>query len=180
MTAVECAHRALSPKENRTLSFSGPLSQHAIAQFGANLRRYLDEHHVPRPLAMDVFSVFVEVSQNMQRYAVEHDYDDAAAAVILTVAPSPDEGHYMLTASNLVEHRDGQVLLQTIAQLGQLDPSQLRDLYRQRLHGPRNPQRPNSAGLGLLEITRRASQPPQATLIPRQGDKAFFQLSIAI
>jgi len=165
--------------ESRTLlCFNGPISRSLIEEFGNALKRYLELDQVKPSEAMDVFSVYIEVTQNIRHYTQSRGYADADSAA--TVVISREDGHYVVSAGNLVESADGTGLVERIRNLAALDKAELRALYKTQLRLPRDPARPESAGLGLIEIARRASAPLQASLGVPIGERAFFSLSVVI
>lgn len=165
--------------ESKTLlCFNGPISRSLIEEFGHALKRYLEMDQVRPSEAMDVFSVYIEVTQNIRHYTGLRAYNDEESAA--TVVICRENGHYVVSAGNLVEWEDGQELVSRINQLGQLDKAQLKAAYKTQLRQPRDSQHPDSAGLGLIEIARRATAPLQATLSPLSAERAFFSLSVVI
>ncbi len=165
--------------DSRTLlCFNGPISRSLIEEFGNALKRYLELDQVRPAEAMDVFSVYIEITQNIRHYTRERGYNDEQSAA--TVVISREDGHYVVSAGNVVDVADGEQLVERIAHYGTLDKTQLKAEYKTQLRRPRHPDHPESAGLGLIEIARRASAPLQATLSERTADRAFFSLSVVI
>ena len=128
---------------------------------------------------MDVFSVYIEMSQNIRHYASRMGYDDFAAAATVVITETED-GHYTVSAGNLVEREDGEALLKKIRELSLLDKAELKSLYKQRLRLPRETGQPSGAGLGLIEMARKSSEPLQATLDEGSEGKIFFSLRAVI
>lgn len=63
--------------------------------------------------AMDVFSVYIEMSQNIRHYTAAQGYNESDATATVVIAES-GEGHYVVSAVNIVEHADGQALVERI------------------------------------------------------------------
>lgn len=165
--------------ESKTLlCFNGPISRSLIEEFGHALKRYLEMDQVRPAEAMDVFSVYIEITQNIRHYTALRAFNEEESAA--TVVICREDGHYVISAGNLVEWSDGEHLVDRIEQLGQLDKAQLKAAYKAQLRQPRDPQKPEAAGLGLIEIARRATAPLQATLSPLSDERAFFSLSVVI
>ncbi len=179
MNASELYALRLRLQESQTLlCFNGPMSRSLIEEFGNALKRYLELDQVKPGAAMDVFSVYIETTQNIRHYTIERGYDDALAAA--TVVISRENGHYVVSAGNVVELADGEALVARIAHYSTLDKAQLKAEYKTQLRRPRRADHPESAGLGLIEIARRASAPLQATLSELSSNRAFFSLSVVI
>jgi len=160
------------------LCFNGPISRSLIEEIGNALRNYLNTQGTTPPSAMDVFSAYIEMTQNIRHYATRHGYDEETASA--TVAVAKDEtGHYLVSAGNLVEYEDGKRLVLAIEALASLDKQELKKAYRQQLRMPRE-NSSSGAGLGLLDIARKSNEPMQASLKPLPDGRGFFSLTAVI
>lgn len=71
--------------------------------------------------------------------------------------------------------------MRRIAELATLDKAALKAAYKTQLHKPRDPGAASGAGLGLIDIARRAGAPLRASLSPSaQAGWDFFSLSVEI
>ena len=161
------------------LCFNGPISRSLIEEIGKALRNYLDTQQAAPSAAMDVFAVYIEMTQNIRHYARSQGYDDELAAATVAVARS-EQGHYQVSAGNLVEQADGEHLVAAIDALALLDKPALKQAYKQQLRRPRNAESPSGAGLGLLDMARKSSRPLQASLQPLSNQRSFFSLTATI
>lgn len=160
------------------LCFNGPISRSLLEEFGLALKRYLEVDQAKSAEAQDVFSVYIEMTQNIRHYVASRgEAEDAAATVVIS---REESGRYCVSAGNLVTLEHGQALLERIAALATLDKTALKAAYKAQLRKPRDPGNATSAGLGLLEIARRASAPLQATLTEHDEHEGFFSLSVVI
>ena len=155
------------------ICFNGPISRTLIGEIGVALKDHIASTQAHQA-AMDVFSVYIEMSQNIRHYASRMGYDDFAAAATVVIAET-DGGHYTVSAGNVVERADGENLLSKIQELASLDKTELKALYKQRLREPRQPGAATGAGLG-----RKSSEPLQATLDEGRDGKVFFSLRAVI
>lgn len=161
------------------ICFNGPISRTLIGEIGIALKDHISSTQVHQSAAMDVFSVYIEMSQNIRHYASRMGYDDLTAAATVVIAET-EGGHYTVSAGNLVEPQDGDVLLKKVRELSLLDKIELKTLYKQQLRLPREAGQPSGAGLGLIEMARKSSAPLQATLDEGPGGKVFFSLRAVI
>ena len=60
---------------------------------------------------MDVFAVYIEMTQNIRHYTREKNWSDQQAGATVVVSRD-DQGRYVVSAGNLIETADGQVLPQ--------------------------------------------------------------------
>jgi hypothetical protein len=128
---------------------------------------------------MDVFSAYVEMTQNIRHYAVKHGYDENDSSSTVIVARH-DEHHYVVQAGNLVENADGAALLQQIERLAKLDKVELKAAYKTQLRQPRDASAGSGAGLGLIDIARKSALPLSASLAAADDGRSFFSLRAVI
>jgi hypothetical protein len=161
------------------LCFNGPFSQGLIEEIGNALRKYLQSEAASSSSALDVFAAYVEIAQNIREYTSRHHYNDAEASATVVIARD-GEGHYVISAGNIVEHSDGAALVERIEALQRMDKAQLKTAYKEQLRKPRD-EGQSSAGLGLIDIARKANEPLSCALRPvNAGHKSFFSLCVVI
>lgn len=165
--------------ERILICFNGPISRTLISEIGVALKDHIESTQARESAAMDVFSVYIEMSQNIRHYASRLSYDDRQASATVVIAESADS-HYCVSAGNLVEPADGQALLKRVEEIALLDKTELKKLYKAQLRAPRSPDQSSGAGLGLIEMARKSSQPLQAKLDPGPDGKVFFSLRAVI
>jgi ribonuclease HII len=164
--------------QDRTLlCFNGPISRSLIEELGHALKHYLSVDQARPAEALDVFSVYIEITQNIRQYALQNEHMDASATVVIARA---DADHYVVSAGNLVALADGEHLVARVRALSLLDKTELKAAYKTQLRKPRAPDAATGAGLGLIDIARRAWQPLDATLTPHNEQYAFVSLSVVI
>ncbi len=161
------------------ICFNGPISTTLIGEIGSALKEHIESNHAPELEVMDVFSVYIEMSQNIRNYATSRGFSDAESSATVVIAAA-EAGHYAVCAGNLVQMEDGQALIQRIHELADCDKAQLKLLYKQQLRQPLDQTPGKGAGLGLIEIARRSSQPMEASLDPLESGRAFFSLRAII
>jgi hypothetical protein len=128
---------------------------------------------------MDVFSVYIEMSQNIRHYTAAQGYTEPEATATVVIAESGD-GSYVVSAGNVVERGDGQALVERVNQLACLDKVALKSLYKQQLRMPRDADLASGAGLGLIDVARKSSSPLECSLDLLEAGKAFFTLRATI
>ena len=121
--------------QNRTLlCFNGPISRSLIEEIGNALKNYLNVEHARPAEAMDVFSVYIEMIQNIRQYAAQNGDTDACATVVIG---RRDESRYVVSAGKLVRIEDGNALVARVQELAALDKAELKAAYKAQLHKPR-------------------------------------------
>ncbi|MBE7376166.1 biofilm regulation protein kinase SiaB [Pseudomonas lopnurensis] len=161
------------------LCFNGPISRSLIEEIGNALRNYLAAEHAHPSAAMDVFAVYIEMTQNIRHYTRQKNWSDQEAGATVVVARD-EHGRYVVSAGNLIEDADGDTLLAAIHELADLDKAQLKAMYKEQLRKPRDGQTASGAGLGLIDIARKSSEPLHASLQPVANGLSFISLSAVI
>ena len=165
-------------QKNILLCFNGPFSQGLIEEIGNALRRHLQSEAASSSSALDVFAVYIELAQNIREYSLAQNYNETEACATCVVGRN-SEGHYEISAGNVVEPQDAETMRARVQELSQMDKAQLKAAYKERLRAPRNEN--DSAGLGLIDIARKAGAPISCSVQPTSsGQKMFFSLRVVI
>jgi len=171
---------------NILICFNGPLSQSIIEQLGVAVRRHLEGEALDEGTLYDVFAVYIEQSQNIQNYTAKKAAEgihaspgssgvhfDAATIAIGRVEPD----HYLVTAGNPVAKADLPALTALLDALAGLDADGLKALYREQRRKPRTG---SGAGLGLIDMARKASRPLEYQVREMDEHTAYFHLIAVI
>ena len=161
------------------LCFNGPISRSLIEEIGNALRNYLTAEQALPGAATDVFGVYIELTQNIRHYALSKNWSEQDSGAIVVVSRDSD-GHYVVSAGNLIEQADADKLLAHIELLSTLDAKQLKQRYKEQLRQPRDPTLSSGAGLGLIDIARKSSRPMAASVQAASNGRAFICLSAVI
>ncbi len=165
--------------ERILICFNGPTSRTLIGEIGAALKEHIESTRDCMSSAMDVFSVYIEMSQNIRHYTANRSYSDQEATATVVIAETGVD-QYVVSAGNLIEVADGRCLMERVEALSRLDKVELKSLYKEQLRKPREDGAVTGAGLGLIDIARKSSEPLQASLDELGGGKAFFTLRATI
>lgn len=169
--------RELFDRQQIMVCFNGPINAALIEEIGRALRDYLNhQQEAPRAVA-DIFAVYIEMTQNIRHYARQHaDLDGSGSAAIVV---SRDDGHYVISAGNVIASADGAALLARVEELARLDAAELKTAFKTQLRKPRE-NLEGSAGLGLIDIARKASAPLSAALRQIDAGRSFFSLRVVL
>ena len=168
-------------QKNILLCFNGPFSQGLIEEIGVALKKHMQSQDVPSPAnaPLDVFAVYIEIAQNIRRYAAQQNYSDSDACATVIISRE-ESGEYVVSAGNILEPQDGRDLETRIHQIAAMDKAQLKAAYKEQLRKP-HADDDSGAGLGLIDIARKASAPPSCSLRPvNAGSQLFFTLRVVI
>lgn len=162
------------------MCFSGPFGHGIVEELGTAVKKYLEAAEDRKSAITDVFSVYIEAAQNVRNYsgrrraagATREEFD----ANIIVVARRDE--HYLVYAGNIVDTADVAALSSDLDRLVRLDKTELKALYKEQMRRERPPG--GGAGLGLIEMARRATAPIAWTFTPTVTGQAFFSLCVVI
>lgn len=161
--------------------FVGPFTQDLIAEMGSSLRESLVEEGNSSSLAVKIFAVVVELSQNILHYSSERGEAGSAQSgsrIGVLVVGKKDDSYFVLSG-NLVPNEKKQKLTEYLGYLNSLDKKELRKLYSERRRrGPDSDSK--GAGLGFIEMARKASQPLDFDCHDVDDRNSFFSIKIRV
>lgn len=163
------------------LSFNGPFSQSVIEELGEAIRRHLESQTQPRKRIADVFSVYIEVAQNIRHYATLAGQDEEHVRRLNagTVLIAREGEEYAVVSGNLVHRDAARLLSERLDHVNALSPELLKAAYKETLRKPVEEQA-LGAGLGLLQMARKSSRPLNYNLEPVDEEHVFFTLTVYI
>jgi hypothetical protein len=166
---------------NIQICFNGPLSHRIIEELGLAVRRYLENETPGSEKMMDVFSVYIEQTQNVRNYArgqqTEMQNDKIYNAITLMIGR--EENSYVVMSGNVVNKNDLEKLTNKIDLLRSLDMAGLKALYKEQRRKPVTDNAPG-AGLGLIDMARKSSQPLAYEVQEIDNKTAFFTLKAVV
>ena len=175
-------------KQGVIFAYSGYVTEPVLSGVGEALKQKLTIDDADTKTLRSVFAVFVEQMQNIIRYSAEKAQGrlppapDAKALKeirygILTIGR--EGGDYVVCAGNLVERADVERLRAKLTKIRDMSKEELKALYKEQLRAAPE-QGSKGAGLGFVEIARRASKPIEFDFADFDGNHAFFALKATI
>jgi hypothetical protein len=166
------------------MSFKGAFAQPIIVEIGQTLRSKIAaqpiESITERTLVMKkIFAIFVELAQNVMFYSAEQELDEygkECGVGILVISENADT--YCVSSGNQIALADEESICARCEALRTLSKDELKERYAEQRRLPRGGSK--GAGLGFLDIARRADLPLEYAVTPLSGDRALFMLSAYI
>jgi hypothetical protein len=158
------------------MTYKGALSQEILVGLSDALRSRLGFEGRAKKL----FSVFIEITQNIKNYSVELErtLDGVEIGVgIVSVVSAGDV--YVISSGNkmLAQHVDR--MNNRCALIKAMNYEQLRQYHREKMReGP--PEGSKGAGLGLIDIAMKANQDVEFRCLPLNEQHAFFSINAYI
>lgn len=160
--------------------FSGYMTEEILSGIGQALKKKLEIEETDRRTVKGMFSVFVELVQNVIRYSAEKEFLAETPELydlrygVLTVGHAEDAPYYV-ACGNLIANKDVPRLEEGLNHIASLDKDGLRALYKETLKGD-TPEGSKGAGVGFIEIARRADNGFEFDFQEVDGDHSFFSL----
>lgn len=172
-------------KHDINIIYSGPMWANGIEGMAEMLKKRLEFDELPLPASQSCFSVFIEQITNMLMYSAEKEFytnnknESAEISKGIFVLGQRNKV-YFTQSGNAINYEDAELLKKRIDYLNTLDKVGLRKYYKEQIKAENiNPQS-KGAGLGLIEIARRASSKIEYSIIPIENGVSFFSMCVSI
>ncbi len=166
-------------------AYSGYVTEPVLSGVGDAVKQKLALGDADTKTVRSVFAVFVEQMQNIIRYSAEKVPPDAAEREppvelrygILTIGQEGDD--YVVQAGNLVDPADVARIRTRLDEIRAMDRTRLKAFYKEQLKADPDADS-KGAGVGFIEIARRASKPIEFDFKDFDGKYTFFALKARI
>lgn len=168
-------------------AYSGYVTENVLSGVGDALKQKLAIEDAKTQTMRSVFAVFVEQMQNIIRYSAEqlaparvgtrrHETRELRYGILTIGQEGAD---YVVHAGNLVSLLDVPRMRTNLAAIRAMTRDELKAAYKDQLRS--DPEESSKgAGVGFLEIARRASAPIEFDFMDVDGERAFFALKAKI
>jgi len=176
-------HDLLDLKEdfNRTgilITFNGPFNHSIIEEIGNATKSYLEGAQLGAGIISDVFAVYIEQTQNVRNYIADRGLADRGRdGGIVVIRRS--EGFYAISSGNGILKSDVPELSRRLDEVRVLDKDGLKRRYKEELRKDRGPDA-RGAGVGIIDMARRASAPLGYRFQPLDEEFDFFTLTVTV
>ncbi|MCC7430191.1 hypothetical protein IT568_05045 [bacterium] len=165
--------------KNILLAFKGTISQNILVGLGEMIKDKLmfdTRHYV---VSKKVFSIFIELAQNIFYYSAEKINlgNTKAGSGILVIKEC--EKFYTISSGNKIENSKATEIVQNCEFINQLDKNKLKEFYKEKLNTPKELSQ-NGGGVGLIDIARKSGNKLNTKIIKINENYSFFVLSVNI
>ncbi|MGM0787809.1 MAG: SiaB family protein kinase [Thermodesulfobacteriota bacterium] len=168
-------------KEGVIFSFSGPVSQSLLEGIGATLRQKMSLEETSTGVIQKVFSIFVELMQNVINYSAERGSAGAEepdlSFGVLIIGRRGD--HFYIQCGNYITDSQKGPLREQLTRLQSMDKDELKKYYKEQRR-KEAAEGSKGAGLGFIEMARRATYPIEFDILQNGNGKDFFVVNILI
>jgi hypothetical protein len=174
--------QTLLSENSLLITFSGKFTQSIIEELGEAVKKYLETEERPQNAVFNLFSIFIEQTQNIKNYCSSKESTDCGDRIsdscIVTIGKT-EAGHYVCSG-NQVEKNDVQRLIKVLDEINQLDKDELKKMYKNKLKQEVASMEGPGAGLGLIDIARKVKQPLEYSITEIDADFFFFTLKATV
>ena len=164
--------------------YSGYITEMVLSGVGEALKQKMVIEEADTKTIRGVFAVFVEQMQNMIHYSAEkvmEEYTEGRPLEIRygVISIAQVDGAFSVEAGNQIMKQDVDRLRSLLEEIRRSDRAELKAMYKDRLRGP-SEATSKGAGVGFIEIARRASKPIEFDFLDLDDEYAFFAIKAQI
>jgi len=164
-------------------SYKGPLTQDILASFGESIREKLHTDDCDEKVIRRIFSILVETAQNILKYSSDRTEIDPIskrdAGVGIIGIGNISKSEFLVFSGNLIHPEEMPRIKERIDFLNSLSAAELTLHYQKQLKEGVITE-DGSAGLGWIEIARKANRPLEYKFVELPSGEIFFEITITI
>lgn len=164
------------------LSFSGPISQDLMVELGETLKKQMAMAEAETTKIIKVFSVLVEQSQNIIHHSAEkipEENNNNEKLMFGTIAVGYSEGKYFVIGGNRIKVDQKEFLKEKLSHLQKMNTAELNKYFRKQ-RKEISTLSDKGAGLGLIDLARKASEPIEFDFVDIDEEYSFFSLKTIV
>jgi hypothetical protein len=160
--------------------YSGPLWVKEMEGMAEMVQNRLDLDDMPLSVSQSVFSIFVEQMNNMMMYSAQTErfkQMDVPCGVLLLGTSGKE---YFIQSGNMMHDRNVPLLVDRLDYLNTLDKKELRQHYKMKIRETDDNPDSKGAGVGLIEIARRAKSKIEYEITPGDNGLSYFTMYVTV
>lgn len=169
-------------QENNIMTcFSGRFSQGLIEEMGEAVKKHMESEEKPKTKIFNVFSIFIEQTQNIKNYVASKEGYDLSQKIETTsiVCIGKLDEEYFIHSGNMVENKDIPYLQEKLDAVVGKSKEELKQLYKEHIKKNLEPGE-SGAGIGLIDIARKASRPVSYSFNAMDSDYSFYEIKVIV
>lgn len=140
------------------LSYGGFLTQALISAMTEALEKEAQEHNISMSISNNIFTIFIELSQNMMNYSKTLDKETIQTNPEGLIMVSKDiDGNYYIDSQNVVDLDDKNKIEPKLKEVQSLDRDGIKKRYRELRRSGKNTHG-KGGGIGIYEIAKRCEK----------------------
>ena len=140
------------------LTYGGFLSQALISSMTEALEKEVEENNLNMGDSSDIFTIFIELTQNMMNYSKtkSEDNNDLRAEGLIIVSKD-DKLNYSIHSQNVIGIEDKNKIEAILENIKTLNKDEIKKKYRELRRSGKNTHG-KGGGIGFYEIAKRSSK----------------------
>ncbi|MEA3554242.1 MAG: SiaB family protein kinase [Campylobacterota bacterium] len=161
------------------LSYGGFLSQELISSMTEALEKEAEANDVGMGVSSNIFTIFIELSQNMMNYSksIDLESDDIVPGGLIIVSKD-EEGNYYINSQNIVSIDDKIKMMPKLHEVTTLDRDGIKKRYKELRKSGKNSHE-KGGGIGFYEIAKRCNE-IKYTFTKINENKFYFHMKTKI
>ena len=155
--------------------YSGVLSSEIIVKQSMVLREKISG--MPMHISKAIFSVFIEMMNNMLMYSCEKINNGAPIGTFIL---AEENEIFRIESKNLMKTKNVELIKRRIDRLNAMDKQAKREYYIEQIRGKNANPESKGGGVGLTEIAKRTNLPIEYEFNAYNEKLTFFVLRISI
>jgi len=167
-------------KNGTIFAYEGFISHTLLTNIIQALDEKMSNWKVLNHSAQDVFTILIELTQNMLNYYAMQKTDARTVLHchgILSMGIDIEKNRVYVSGGNLIHPEDADKITERIDSIANLSKKELKSRYRELRKSGRD-KTAKGAGLGFLEIQRKASEPIQYQFDEIEKEGLLFSLQV--
>jgi len=162
-------------EKNVQLFYKGIFDKNILAAIGSYIKSIISNN--PK-ISRKLFSIFIELAQNIAYYSAEKIEFDEKDVGIGSVLITEDGEQFTFASGNIVRSVDVETLMEKCDHINSLDRDSLRKYKREQRNLPQGPF--DGAHIGLIQVALTASNPLDISVTPIDDQLSFFSIIVKI
>ncbi len=164
------------------MCFNGQLSHPLIEELARSLSKKLEYEKIEKSTIYNIFSVFVEQVINIKRYYEKRkknfikDHLKTSGTILIE---EKDE-RFIISTGNIILNVDVSEVENNLRKIAFMNKEELKVFYKSELKKSAMEEDTLDAGLGFIEISRRASEPVKYSFDQIDDMYTFFTMEVLI
>jgi len=176
-------------KLNIKVIYNGPMWDDGVKGLAEMVKTHLLHDQLPGSASKAIFSVFIEQVTNILMYSEEkeqytqppdNELVDVSIGTVIMGNKTDKRDTFFVQTKNAVKNESIEFLEERINYLNTLDKIELRQFYKEKVREDNDNPDSKGAGLGLIEISRRATAPIGFSFEPISDDLSYFTMYVEI
>jgi len=154
------------------LTYGGFLTQTLITAMTEALEKEAQNNDLAMGTSTNIFTIFIELSQNMMNYAKAKEQDETNAQSQGLIVVGKDSERYFIHSQNIVTKADKDKIAPLLKQIQTMSREEIKKAYRKLRKSGKNTHA-KGGGIGFYEVAKRSSS-IDYEFTPINSEKYYF------